>query len=64
MFRFNGRRGIHIVRVFSPPSDSHPAGQVVETLEFKAKHKTYNVDLKPGQTAMISKRNYEGEELI
>ena len=63
MFRFNGRRGIHIVRVFSAPTDAHPGGQVVETLEFKAKHKTYNIDLKPGQTAMVSKLEY-GEERL
>jgi hypothetical protein len=63
VFRFNGRRGIHIVRIFSAPTDGHPGGEVVSKQEFKAKHKTFNFDLKPGQTAMVSKKEY-GEEVL
>jgi hypothetical protein len=59
MFRFNGRRGIHIVHIFSPPSAAHPGGQLLNTYEFKAKHKTFNIDLKPGQSAMITKKEYD-----
>jgi hypothetical protein len=62
VFRFNGRRGIHIVHIFSPPSDGHPGGQVIRTHEFRAKHKTFNIDLKPGETAMVSKSEYEADE--